>query len=120
MELALSLWDKAKRLVRFSRRNTRKHQARTRYRQIALELLDDRRMLSVNLLPTPSGFVAEFSDDLDPSDLNLYDVREELGPLVESCRNEPKNGANRKLIVDKLIQLVEKDVGDSKPQTDAP
>lgn len=52
--------------------------------------------------------------------LDLYDVREELEPLVESCRNEPRDGPNRKLLVDKLTQLVEKDVGDSKPKTHAP
>ncbi len=51
--------------------------------------------------------------------LNLYDVREELEPLVESCRKEPKDGPNRKLLVDKLTQLVEKVVRNSKPKTQA-
>lgn len=52
--------------------------------------------------------------------LRLYDVRKELEPLVESCREEPKDGPNRKSLVDKLTQLVEKDVGESKPKTHAP
>lgn len=51
--------------------------------------------------------------------LNLYDVRDELNPLVDGCRNEPKDGPNRKRLVDKLTQLVEKDVGDSRPKTHA-
>ncbi|MBC8872677.1 MAG: DNA alkylation repair protein [Planctomycetes bacterium] len=52
--------------------------------------------------------------------LKLYDVREELEPLVESCRKEPNDGPNRKSLVDKLTQLVEKDVGESRPKTHAP
>jgi hypothetical protein len=51
--------------------------------------------------------------------LNLYDVRDELNLLVDTCRKEPKDGPNRKLLVDKLTQLVEKDVGDSRPKTHA-
>lgn len=51
--------------------------------------------------------------------MNLYDVRDELNPLVDSCRNEPNDGPNRKRLVDKLTQLVEKDVGDSRPKTHA-
>jgi len=49
--------------------------------------------------------------------LNLYDVRDELKPLVDGCRKEPKDGPNRKRLVDKLMQLFEKDVGDSRPKT---
>lgn len=47
--------------------------------------------------------------------LDLYDVREEMNPLVDRCIKEPREGPNRKLLVDKLTKLVEKDVGDSKP-----
>lgn len=51
--------------------------------------------------------------------MTLYDVRDELNPLVDTCRKEPKDGPNRKLLVDKLTQLVEKDVGDSRPKMNA-
>ena len=52
--------------------------------------------------------------------LKLYDARDELEALLESCRKEPKDGPNRKSLVDKLTQLVEKDVGESGPTTHAP
>jgi hypothetical protein len=52
--------------------------------------------------------------------LTEYDIREELEPLVDSCRKEPKNGPNRQSLVDKLTKLVEKDVGHSRPNTHAP
>ena len=42
-----------------------------RYLLAGFETLDDRAMLSVSLVPTASGFVAEFDEDLDPSDLNV-------------------------------------------------
>lgn len=37
--------------------------------------------------------------------LQHYDVREKLQPLVDSCRREPKDGPNRKLLVEALMQL---------------
>ena len=51
--------------------------------------------------------------------LNLYDVRDELDPLVDACRKEAKDGPNRELLVDKMTQLAEKDVGDSRQKTHA-
>ena len=41
--------------------------------------------------------------------LDVYEVREELGPLVESCRKEPKDGPHRQELIAKLTRLVEND-----------
>ncbi|MCG8584238.1 MAG: hypothetical protein MI757_05950 [Pirellulales bacterium] len=46
--------------------------------------------------------------------LILFDAREGLEPLVDSCRDERKGGPNRRLLIDKLTKLVENRVGDSK------
>lgn len=62
----------------------------------------------------------EFPSRAASSLLKLYDVRAELEPLVDSCRKESKGGPNRKLLVDKLTQLVEDDAADSRPQMHAP
>jgi hypothetical protein len=51
----------------------------------------------------------------------LYRVREELQPLVESCCDEPPNGPNRKKLVARLQQLVGEEPGSLKAATeDAP
>ena len=47
--------------------------------------------------------------------LRLYNLEEELQPLVGSCVKERNDGANRKQLVDKLKELVEKDLGQTRP-----
>jgi hypothetical protein len=52
--------------------------------------------------------------------LRLYNVEEELQPLAGSCVKERKGGPNRKKLVDRLTELVDKDLGEARPDGYAP
>ena len=45
--------------------------------------------------------------------LKLFDVEEELQPLVDSCVEHPQDVLKRMALVERLAPLVEKDVGDA-------
>jgi hypothetical protein len=58
--------------------------SRIRQRRLLCETLEPRQLLAVvveSLTPTPSGFVAQFSEAIDTGNLNLYDAQNgALGP----------------------------------------